>query len=221
MTIGRAISSNSFAERPCGAAFDANFDEGVSRIPRCVDPFGMAIGGVFRNSPPPPVAVSLAGPTMRNTDMLRTRFNEALKESMRAKDTRAVSTIRMILAGLKDRDIAARSRGVTDGIDEAEILSMLQGLIKQRNESATMYDQGGRPELAQQEREEIIVIEGFLPKQMGEDEVRAAISSIVAELGASSIKDMGRVMAELKARHAGQMDFAKAGGLVKQTLSGN
>lgn len=152
--------------------------------------------------------------------MLRTRFNEALKESMRAKDARAVSTIRMILAGLKDRDIAARSRGVTDGVDEGEILTLLQGLIKQRNESATMYDQGGRPELAEKEREEIAVIEGFLPKQMSEDEVTAAIAGIVAELGAGSIKDMGRVMAELKARHAGQMDFAKAGGLVKQTLSG-
>ncbi|SMH52060.1 GatB/YqeY domain-containing protein [Azospirillum agricola] len=152
--------------------------------------------------------------------MLRTRFNEALKESMRAKEMRAVSTIRMILAALKDRDIAARTRGVTDGIDEAEIMSMLQGLIKQRNESAAMYEQGGRPELAEKEREEIAVIEGFLPKQMSEEEVTAAISAIVGELGASSIKDMGRVMAELKARHAGQMDFAKAGGLVKQSLSG-
>lgn len=152
--------------------------------------------------------------------MLRTRFNEALKDSMRAKDARAVSTLRMILAGLKDRDIAARSRGVTDGIDEAEILSLLQGMIKQRNESAALYDQGNRPELAQQEREEIAVIEGFLPRQMGEDEVAAAIAGIVTELGAASIKDMGRVMAELKARHAGQMDFGKAGGLVKKQLSG-
>lgn len=151
---------------------------------------------------------------------LRSRFTESLKEAMRAKDMRAVSTIRMIMAGLKDRDIAARSRGVTDGIDEAEILSMMQGLIKQRNESAAMYDQGGRPELAQQEREEIGVIERFLPKQMSEEEAAAAIDSIVAELEASSIKDMGRVMAELKARHAGQMDFAKAGGLVKARLSG-
>ncbi|PWC33103.1 GatB/YqeY domain-containing protein [Azospirillum sp. TSO35-2] len=151
---------------------------------------------------------------------LRTRLNDSLKDAMRAKNMRAVSTIRMVLAALKDRDIAARTRGVTDGIDEAEILSMLQGLIKQRNESATMYDQGGRPELAQQEREEIAVIEGFLPKQMTEEESAAAIDGIVAELEATSIKDMGRVMAELKARHAGQMDFAKAGGLVKQRLSG-
>ncbi|MFS2009822.1 GatB/YqeY domain-containing protein [Azospirillum sp. CT11-132] len=151
---------------------------------------------------------------------LRTQFNDSLKDAMRAKDQRAVSTIRMILAGLKDRDIAARSRGVTDGIDEAEILSMLQTLVKQRNESAGLYDQGGRPELAQQEREEIAVIERFLPKQMSEEESTAAIDAIVTELGASSIKDMGKVMAELKARHAGQMDFAKAGGLVKARLSG-
>lgn len=151
---------------------------------------------------------------------LRTQFNDSLKDAMRAKDTRAVSTIRMILAGLKDRDIAARPRGVTDGIDEAEILSMLQALVKQRNESAALYEQGGRPELAQQEREEITVIERFLPKQMTDEESAAAIDAIVTELGASSIKDMGKVMAELKARHAGQMDFAKAGGLVKARLSG-
>lgn len=151
---------------------------------------------------------------------LRTQFNDSLKDAMRAKDQRAVSTIRMILAGLKDRDIAARTRGVTDGIDEAEILSMLQTLVKQRNESAGLYDQGGRPELAQQEREEIAVIERFLPKQMSEEESAAAIDAIVSELGATSIKDMGKVMAELKARHAGQMDFAKAGGLVKTRLSG-
>ena len=151
---------------------------------------------------------------------LRTQFNDSLKDAMRAKDQRAVSTIRMILAGLKDRDIAARPRGVTDGIDEAEILSMLQALIKQRNESAALYEQGNRPELAQQEREEIAVIERFLPKQMTDEESAAAIDSIVTELGAASIKDMGKVMAELKARHAGQMDFAKAGGLVKARLSG-
>ncbi|KAA0581130.1 GatB/YqeY domain-containing protein [Azospirillum sp. B21] len=151
---------------------------------------------------------------------LRTQFTDSLKDAMRAKDQRAVSTIRMILAGLKDRDIAARPRGVTDGIDEAEILSMLQALVKQRNESAALYEQGNRPELAQQEREEIAVIERFLPKQMTDEESAAAIDAIVAELGASSIKDMGKVMAELKARHAGQMDFAKAGGLVKARLSG-
>lgn len=151
---------------------------------------------------------------------LRTQFNDSLKDAMRAKDQRAVSTIRMILAGLKDRDIEARGRGVTDGIDEAGILSMLQGMVKQRTESAAMYEQGGRPELAQQEREEIAVVERYLPRQMSEEEVAAAIDAIVTELGAASIKDMGKVMAELKARHAGQMDFAKAGGLLKARLSG-
>ncbi|CAO3420962.1 Transamidase GatB domain protein [Azospirillum endophyticum] len=152
--------------------------------------------------------------------MLRTQFNDSLKEAMRAKDTRAVSTLRLILTDLKNRDIEARTRGVTDGIDEAGILSMLQTMVKQRNESAGLYEQGGRPELAQQEREEIAIIERFLPRQMSEEEAAAAIDGIVTELGASSIKDMGKVMAELKARHAGQMDFAKAGGLVKARLSG-
>jgi uncharacterized protein YqeY len=151
---------------------------------------------------------------------LRTQFNDSLKDAMRAKDMRAVSTLRLILTELKNRDIESRSRGVTDGIDEPGILSMLQTMVKQRNESAGMYEQGGRPELAQQEREEIAVIERFLPKQMSEEESAAAIDAIVAELGATSIKDMGKVMAELKARHAGQMDFAKAGGLVKARLSG-
>ncbi len=152
--------------------------------------------------------------------MLRTRLNEALKEAMRAKNQRAVSTVRLILAALKDRDIAARSRGVMDGIDEAEMLSMMQSMIKQRGESIKMYEQGGRPELAEQEREEIAVIEGFLPKQMSDEEATAAIRTVIGEVGAASIKDMGKVMAELKARHAGQMDFAKAGPVVKQQLSG-
>ncbi len=152
--------------------------------------------------------------------MLRTRLNDALKQAMLAKNQRAVSTVRLILAALKDRDIAARSRGVTDGIEEAEILSMLQTMIKQRNESIGLYEQGGRLELAEQEREEIAVIEGFLPRQMSEEEVRAAVQEAVADTGASCIKDMGKVMAELKARHAGRMDFAKAGGVVKQRLSG-
>ncbi|MBP2292065.1 GatB/YqeY domain-containing protein [Azospirillum rugosum] len=152
--------------------------------------------------------------------MLRTRLNEALKEAMRAKNQRAVSTVRLILAALKDRDIAARSRGVMDGIDEAEMMSMLQSMIKQRGESIKMYEQGGRPELAEQEREEIAIIEGFLPKQMSEEETAAAIRTVIGEVGATSIKDMGKVMAELKTRHAGQMDFAKAGPVVKQQLSG-
>ncbi|AIB11228.1 glutamyl-tRNA amidotransferase [Azospirillum baldaniorum] len=151
--------------------------------------------------------------------MLRTRLNEALKQAMLAKNQRAVSTVRLILAALKDRDIAARSRGVTDGIDEAEILSMLQTMIKQRGESIKLYEQGGRLELAEQEREEITIIEGFLPKQMSEEEVAAAVKTVVDEIGATCIKDMGKVMAELKTRYAGQMDFAKVSGTVKQQLS--
>lgn len=151
--------------------------------------------------------------------MLRTRLNEALKQAMLAKNQRAVSTVRLILAALKDRDIAARSRGVTDGIDEAEILSMLQTMIKQRGESIKLYEQGGRLELAEQEREEITIIEGFLPKQMSEEEVAAAVKAVVDEIGATCIKDMGKVMAELKVRYAGQMDFAKVSGAVKQQLS--
>lgn len=151
--------------------------------------------------------------------MLRTRLNEALKQAMLAKNQRAVSTVRLILAALKDRDIAARPRGVTDGIDEAEILSMLQTMIKQRGESIKLYEQGGRLELAEQEREEIAVIEGFLPKQMSEEEVAAAVKTVVEEIGATGIKDMGKVMAELKVRYAGQMDFAKVSSAVKQQLS--
>ncbi|WP_431862687.1 GatB/YqeY domain-containing protein [Azospirillum sp.] len=152
--------------------------------------------------------------------MLRERFNEALKESMKAKDQRALSTVRMVLAKLKDKDIEARGKGVTTGIEEGEILAMLQGMVKQRQESIALYEQGGRQELADQEREEIQVIERFLPKQMSESESLEAIKAIIAETGAASVKDMGKVMAELRARYAGQMDFGKASGLIKQQLSG-
>jgi len=118
--------------------------------------------------------------------MFRTRLNEALKEAMRAKKQRAVSTLRLILAALKDRDIAARGRGVTDGIQEDEILSMLQTMIKQRREAIALYEQGGRLELAEQEREEITIIEDFLPKQMSEDEVRDAVRTVIADIGAAA-----------------------------------
>jgi len=152
--------------------------------------------------------------------MFRTRLNEALKEAMRAKNPRAVSTLRLILAALKDRDIAARGRGVTDGIDEEEILSMLQTMIKQRREAIALYEQGGRLELAEQEREEIGIIETFLPKQFNDAEVREVVAKVIADIGAASIKDMGRTMAELRTRYAGQMDFGKASGLVKGKLAG-
>jgi uncharacterized protein YqeY len=151
--------------------------------------------------------------------MLRTRLNEALKTAMLAKEVRAVSTVRLILAALKDRDIAARSKGNLDGISEDDILGMLQSMIKQRRESIGLYEQGGRLELAQQEQEEIVIIERFLPRQMTEAEADAAIKAVLAEIDAKGLKDMGRVMTALRERHAGQMDFGKASSLVKTQLS--
>ena len=150
--------------------------------------------------------------------MLRVRVNEALKEAMRAKDQARVGTLRMILAGVKDRDIAARPKGNTTGIDDGEILNLLRSMIKQRQEAIELYRQGGRQELADKESAEIAVIESFMPQQMAEDEMRAAVAAVIADTGAASIKDMGKVMAELRARHATTMDFAKAGPLVKVAL---
>jgi uncharacterized protein len=152
--------------------------------------------------------------------MLRTQFTDALKVAMRAKDGRATSTLRMILAALKDKDIAARGQGNPDGIDDASIMSMLQTMVRQRQESAELYDKGDRPELAAQEREEIAIIEGFLPKAMSAEEAEAAVAAVIGELGAASIKDMGKVMAELRARYAGRMDFGKASGVIKSKLTG-
>jgi uncharacterized protein YqeY len=150
---------------------------------------------------------------------LRTRLNDALKSAMKAKDQRAVSTVRLILAALKDRDIAARSKGKSEGIDESEILQMLQTMVKQREESIALYEQGGRLELAQQEQEEIDIIRSFLPKQLSDAEIAEAVNQVVDELGATSLKDMGRTMAVLRERYAGQMDFAKASSVVKSRLS--
>ncbi len=150
--------------------------------------------------------------------MLRKQLNDALKAAMLGKDTRTVSTVRLILAALKDRDIAARPRGVADGISEDEILSMLQSMIKQRRESIALYEQGGRLELAQQEAEEIAIIERFLPVQFSPEETLAAVKETIAEIGAQSLKDMGRTMAALKERYAGRMDFTKASAVVKQQL---
>ena len=150
--------------------------------------------------------------------MLRQRLSDALKTAMLGKDARTVSTVRLILAALKDRDIAARPRGVTAGIGEDEILQMLQSMVKQRRESIALYEQGGRLELAQQEAEEIVVIERFLPAQLSEAETAAAVGDIIAEIGAAGLKDMGRTMAALKDRFAGRMDFTKASAVVKQQL---
>jgi uncharacterized protein len=150
--------------------------------------------------------------------MLREAFTERLNAAMRARDSRTVSAVRLILAGLKDRDIAVRSTGNSTGIDDSEILRLLQGMVKQRRESIAMYRQGDRPELAQRGEEEIAVIESFLPRQMGEDEIAAAATAAIAETGAAGVKDMGRVMAALRERHAGTIDMARAGAVVKQLL---
>ena len=151
--------------------------------------------------------------------MLRQRLNDALKVAMKARDLRSVSTIRLVLAQLKDRDIAARPGGNTSGIAEGEIVEMLGKMVKQRHESIALYKQGNRPDLVQHEEEEIAIIERFMPKQLDGEESAVAIDAALAETGAQSLKDMGRVMALLKERFAGRLDFAKAGALVKQRLA--
>ena len=150
--------------------------------------------------------------------MLREAFSERLKAAMRARESRTVSTVRLILAALKDRDIAARGSGNTTGIAAPEILRMLQGMVKQRRESIALYRQGNRPELAEQEEQEITVIEGFLPQQLSDDEIAAAAKAAIAETGAAGPKDMGRVMTALRERHAGVLDMGRAGAIVKQLL---
>jgi hypothetical protein len=151
--------------------------------------------------------------------MFRTELNDALKVAMKARDKCAVSTLRLILAALKDRDIAARSKGTTDGIGMDEILEMLHKMVRQRKEAIEAYRKGGREELADQEAEEIEVIQRFLPKQLGESEIRGAVDEVIGELEASSIKDMGRVMGALKERYAGRMDFGQASAQVKERLA--
>ena len=147
--------------------------------------------------------------------MLRDEFNAALKNAMKARDQRRVSTLRLINAAIMERETRGATR-IEAG--DADILDVLQKMIKQRQESADIYDKGGRPELAQQEREEMAIISGYLPKQLSEEEAKAAIAAAIKDTGAASMKDMGKVMAALKERHAGQMDFAKASGLVKGML---
>jgi uncharacterized protein YqeY len=149
---------------------------------------------------------------------LREAFAERLKQALKARDARAVSTVRLILAALKERDVAARGKGKLEAVSEAEIQQILQAMIKQRRESIVLYDQGNRPELAQRERDEIAVIESFLPRQFEEAEIDQAASAIIAETGASGIKDIGKVMAALRHRHAGVMDFARASAIVRRLL---
>ena len=152
--------------------------------------------------------------------MLRDRLNEALKDAMRARDTAALGAIRLILAKLKEVDIAARTEASREGVADDRILSMLQGMIKQRNESVVLYEKGNRPDLVEKERAEIAVIERFLPRQMDDKAIEAAVAEAVAAAGAKTVKDMGGVMAALKAKYAGQMDFAKASAEVKKALAG-
>ncbi len=151
--------------------------------------------------------------------MLRVRLNDDLKVAVKSQEKLAVSTLRLVLAALKDRDIAARAKGNCDGIDDQEILQLLQKMIKQRRESIAAYDKGGRPDLVERESGEIQVIERFLPKQMDESEVQDAIDRLIDELEAASIKDMGKVIGALKDQYPGRMDFGKASQLVKQRLA--
>lgn len=149
---------------------------------------------------------------------IRERFTDGLKTSMRAGDAARTSTLRMILARLKDMDIAARPKGIT-AIPDEDVLSMLRGMVKSRRESVELYMQGNRPELAAKEEAEIAVIEGFLPQPMSEADLTAAVEEAVEASGAASVKDMGRVMAALKATHGAVLDMGRAGPLVRARLS--
>ncbi len=151
--------------------------------------------------------------------MLREAFTERLRRAMKAKDARTVSTLRLVLAELKQRDVAARGQGHGEGIAEPEIGRMLQAMIKQRRDAIALYEQGKRPELAAKEREEIAIIEGFLPRQLNAAETEQAAKAAIAETGASGVRDMGKVMALLRERHAGSIDFAEAGAIVKRLLA--
>jgi uncharacterized protein YqeY len=158
-----------------------------------------------------------ARPTRRK-DMLREDLTTALKEAMKAKDTRKLSTIRLVQAAIKDRDIANRGEGKGELSDE-DVLQLMAKLVKQREESAKIYEDNARPELAAQEREEVAIIKTFMPEQMSDEKVREAIAAVITEINAEGMRDMGKVVAALKERYAGQMDFAKASGVVKALLT--
>ena len=150
---------------------------------------------------------------------MRDRVNSALKQAMKDKQPERLSTLRLINAAIKDRDIDARSDGNDEGVPDSEILAILGKMAKQRQESALAYEEGGRLDLAERERAEIVIIEEFLPRQLSQAEVDKAIDAAVAEIGAQSIRDMGKVMAALKAKYTGQMDFGAVGPAVKDRLS--
>jgi uncharacterized protein YqeY len=149
---------------------------------------------------------------------LRERVNTALKQAMKDKDSTRLGTLRLITATIKDRDIAARAEGDEDGVGDDEVLAILGKMVKQRAESARAYEEGNRLDLAEGERAEIKVIEEFLPRQLSDDEVEAAVSKTIETLGADSIRDMGKVMGALKSKYTGQMDFGAVGPLVKSRL---
>lgn len=151
---------------------------------------------------------------------IRENLSQTLKTAMKAKDENTLTTVRMIISKMKERDIEARVSGNMNGIADPELLTLMQGMIKQRQESAKMYRDGGRPELADKEDAEIKIIEQFLPAQMNDDQIADIIAGIIAKTGAAGVKDMGKIMAELKANYAGQLDMAKAGAVVKQKLAG-
>lgn len=151
--------------------------------------------------------------------MLRNSLNEALKTALKSQEKCEISTLRLILAALKDRDIAARSDGDGEGIGEDEILEMLNKMVRQRRDSAEVYRGNGRPELADKEEREIEVVRRFLPRPLNDDEMQGAIGDVIGELEAQTIKDMGKVMGTLKQRFAGRMDFGKASALVKEQLA--
>ncbi|AWI84861.1 glutamyl-tRNA amidotransferase [Alloyangia pacifica] len=150
---------------------------------------------------------------------LRERIKAATKQAMKDKDSERLSTLRLITAAVKDRDIAARAEGNDDGVEDAELLSILAKMVKQRRESARTYEEGGRLDLAEAELAEIPIIEEFLPKPLSDDEVSQAVDAAVKEVGASSIRDMGRVMGVLKTRYQGRMDFGAVGPMVKDRLA--
>ena len=150
--------------------------------------------------------------------MLRDDIQNTLKNAMKEKNMEVVGAVRLIIAGLKEKDVEARGKG-KEKAEDSELLSMMQTMIKQRTESARIYLEGNRPELAEKEQAEIKVIEMFLPKQLSEEEVTQAVKTAISTVEAASIKDMGKVMAELKAKYAGQLDFGKASGIIKSLLS--
>ncbi len=151
--------------------------------------------------------------------MLRENLSIKLKDALKAKQQRRVATLRLILAALKDRDIQARGEERGEGITEAEIMQLLEAMVRQREEAITLYDRGGRPELADQEREEITIIREFMPRQLSDEEILDAVKKAIDETGAAGLKDMGSVMGSLREKYSGQMDFAKAGRIAKGYLS--